>query len=42
MNHPIATQIRDKAAKYYVAGIVAFSAIVTIIATVIVIVNHNS
>jgi hypothetical protein len=42
MKHSIAIQIRDKAAMIYVAGIIGFSAVVGIIATVIVIVNQNS
>ena len=42
MKNSLATQIKDKAATIYVAGIVGFSALVSIVATIILIVNRNS
>jgi hypothetical protein len=42
MKNSLATQIRDKTATIYVAGIVGFSALVSIVATIILIVNRNS
>ena len=42
MKNSLATQIKDKAATSYVAGIVGFSALVTVLVTIIVIVNRNS
>ena len=42
MKNSLATQIKDKAATIYVAGIVGFSALVTVLVTIIVIVNRNS
>ena len=42
MKNSLATQINDKAATIYVAGIVGFSALVTVLVTIIVIVNRNS
>ena len=42
MKNSLAIQIRDKAATIYVAGIVGFLALVSIVATIILIVNRNS
>ncbi len=42
MKNSLAIRIRDKTATIYVAGIVGFSALVSIVATIILIVNRNS
>ena len=42
MKQSIALQIKDKAAMIYAAGIVGFSAVISIVVTIIAIVNHNS
>jgi len=42
MKQSIALQINDKAATIYAAGIVGFSVVISILVTIIAIVNHNS
>lgn len=42
MNEKLATKLKNKTAIYYAVGIFVFSAIATVIVTIIVIVNRNS
>ncbi|MFM9992265.1 MAG: hypothetical protein ACKVOY_12620 [Burkholderiaceae bacterium] len=42
MKKSIAEKIKNKAAIYYLAGIIIFSVIASIIVTIVVIVNRNS
>jgi hypothetical protein len=42
MNKSISAQIKNKAAIYYAVGIALFSAIATVLVTIVILVNNNS
>jgi hypothetical protein len=42
MSETLAVQTRNKLAKVYIGGIVAFSGIITLLVSIVMIVNRNS